>query len=60
MIVLKNMKKLPKSCFECKFSDYKYNDIFMVGNYVCNLEHNYIMCDAHTQKSDWCPLEEVK
>ena len=60
MIVINNMKKLPKNCFECKFSNYEHDYIFMTGSYVCNLEHNYIICDEHNQKPDWCPLKEVK
>lgn len=59
-IIIKNIKKLPKTCFKCKFSNYEYNNIFNTGCYVFNIEDSYILCDERNQKPDWCPLEEVK
>ena len=59
-IIIKNMKKLPKTCFSCKFLNYEYNNIFNISCRVCNIENSYILCDENTQKPDWCPLKEVK
>lgn len=59
-IIIKNMKKLPKTCFKCKFCNYEYNGIFNTGCYICTIEHSYILCNEKTQKPQWCPLKEVK
>lgn len=59
-IIIKNMKKLPKTCLECEFHTYEYDSIFNFDYCVCNIEKNCILCDEKTQKPTWCPLEEVK
>ena len=59
-IIIKNMKKLPKTCSNCKFSRYEYDDIFNIGGLICSIENAYILCDENTQKPTWCPLKEVK
>ena len=56
MIVINEMKKLPKNCAECPIFDWHYRDCPLGNGHSI---HDNTKINVETDKPDWCPLREV-